>query len=169
MENHKTTDQYYDFREVEVDDLAFLYKGLQLPAVRMAWGDPEHELHLLKEDLHNPLMTMKLVSFKSLPIAYVQDYDISSWPQPHFYDLPAGTRSMDTFIAEVSAFGQGHGANYLRLRAEAIMRSGCPCVVIDPYSSNTRALNAYQRAGFVEIRRTAVEDGEVVIFSYPVL
>ena len=72
---------------------------------------------MLREDLDEPHMVMRIVSYEGRPFAYVQDYDVHVWPQPHFNHLPAGSRAIDAFIGEPSMISQGHGAAFLRLLA----------------------------------------------------
>jgi len=75
---------------------------------------------LLREDLDEPHMVMRIVSYEGRPFAYVQDYDVHVWPQPHFNHLPAGSRAIDAFIGEPSMISQGHGSVFLRLLAERL-------------------------------------------------
>ena len=103
-------------------------------------------------------MTMRIVSFRGRPFAYVQDYAAAAWPQPHFAHLPAGARAIDAFIGEPDMLGRGHGAAFLRRLAERLVAEGAPIVAIDPDVENLRARRAYARAGFVE--QGVVETGE---------
>jgi aminoglycoside 6'-N-acetyltransferase len=123
-------------------------RWLAAPEVVRWWGDPDEQYELLREDLGEPRMTMRIVCFGELPFAYAQDYEVHSWPQPHLQRLPVGTRAIDAFIGEPSLLGRGHGACFLRLLAGRLMREGAPHVVIDPDVSNLRARRAYEKAGF---------------------
>jgi aminoglycoside 6'-N-acetyltransferase len=121
---------------------------LQTPEVRRWWGDPEEQAALLEEDLSEPRMVMRIVSFEGQPFAYAQDYAVHVWPQPHFSGLPEGSRAIDAFIGEPDMIGQGHGSGFLRLLAERLKDEGAPVVAIDPDVDNLRARRAYERAGF---------------------
>jgi aminoglycoside 6'-N-acetyltransferase len=103
---------------------------------------------LLQKDLDELRMVMRIVSYEGRPFAYVQDYDVHAWPQPHFNHLPAGSRAIDTFIGEPSMIGQGHGSAFLRLLAERLRAEGAPVVAVDPDAGNLRARRAYEKAGF---------------------
>jgi aminoglycoside 6'-N-acetyltransferase len=84
------------FRPVRAEDLLMLRRWLESPEAARWWGEPEAQYALLEEDISNPLMRMRLVSFDGRPFAYVQDYDVGSWPQPHLANLPPpgpGSRS----------------------------------------------------------------------------
>jgi aminoglycoside 6'-N-acetyltransferase len=138
----------YDFRPAAESDLPMLRRWLRAPEVVRWWGDPEREPATLAEDLANPRMAMRIVSFRARPFAYAQHYDVHSWPQPHFAALPPGTHAIDAFIGEPDMIGRGHGAAFLRLLAARLIAEGAPLVAIDPAAQNVRARRAYARAGF---------------------
>jgi aminoglycoside 6'-N-acetyltransferase len=148
----------YSFRRAVPQDLPLLRGWLQTPEVVRWWGDPVEQFALLVEDLDEPRMVMRIVHFEGQPFAYAQDYDVRSWPQPHFAGLPAGTRAIDAFIGEPQMLGRGHGAHFLRLLAEELRRAGAPVVAIDPDVDNMRARRAYENAGFRT--NSVVETGE---------
>jgi aminoglycoside 6'-N-acetyltransferase len=157
----------YVFRPVSARDLPLLRQWLATPEVVRWWGDPDEQAELLKQDISDPRMVMRIVSFEGKPFAYAQDYAVHSWPQPHFVSLPADARAIDSFIGEPDMIGRGHGAVYLRLLAEQLRAEGAPLVAIDPNEGNHRARRAYKRAGFRG--ETVVEsvDGRVVpMFFY---
>lgn len=156
----------YTFRLVSADDLPMLRRWLDSPQCRRWWGDPDAQYALIEEDLANPLMRMRIVSLGGRPFAYVQDYDIGSWPQDHLAYLPNGTRAVDTFIGEEHLVGQGHGSAYLRLVAEALIEEGAPCVVIDPDPDNKRAMRAYARAGFAKERVVETPEGMAMLMAF---
>jgi len=138
----------YAFRPAAHSDLPLLNRWLRTPEVVRWWGDPDEQLELLRGDLQEPRMVMRIVCFAEHPFAYAQDYDVHSWPQPHFAGLPVGTRAIDAFIGEPEMLGRGHGARFLRLLAERLLSEGAPVVAIDPDVSNLRARRAYEKAGF---------------------
>jgi aminoglycoside 6'-N-acetyltransferase len=143
----------YNFRPVTREDLPRLRQWLRSPEAVRWWGDPAGEEELLTQDLDDPRMTMRIVSFVGRPFAYAQDYEVHAWPQPHLAHLPPGTRAIDTFIGEPDMVGRGHGAAYLRLLAMRLIAEGAPAVAIDPDVDNLRAQRAYEKAGF---RRGAI-------------
>lgn len=129
----------YSFRLATAKDLPRLRRWLDAPEVRRWWGDPIEQFELLKADLKEPLMTMRIVSFEGRPFAYAQDYEVHSWPQPHLAHLPKGSRAIDSFIGRPSMIGRGHGQSYLSLLAERLCAAGAPLVAIDPAEDNLRA------------------------------
>ena len=129
----------YSFRPVAADDLPRLRRWLRTPEVVRWWGDPRREFELLRADLDEPRMTMRIVSFRDRPFAYAQDYEVHAWPQAHLTHLPQGARAIDSFIGHTSMIGRGHGAAYLSLLAERLCAEGAPLVAIDPAAENVRA------------------------------
>lgn len=135
-----------------------LRRWLETPEVVRWWGDPEEQAALLAEDLNEPRMVMRIVSFEGRPFAYAQHYAVHVWPQPHFAHLPPGARAIDAFIGEPAMLGRGHGSAFLRRLALNLLEEGAPIVAIDPDAENLRARRAYWKAGFRG--ETVVESGE---------
>jgi aminoglycoside 6'-N-acetyltransferase len=156
----------YSFRPATAKDLPGLRRWLNTPEARRWWGDPSEQFELLRGDLNEPLMTMRIVSFNGRPFAYAQDYDVHSWPQPHLMHLPKGSRAIDSFIGWSSMIGRGHGQAYLRLLAERLCAEGAPLVAIDPAEGNLRAQRAYEKAGFRVEARVVSEAGPAVLMLY---
>jgi aminoglycoside 6'-N-acetyltransferase len=162
----KTKRSAYSFRRASPDDLPRLRRWPDAPEVRRWWGDPSEEFELLRTDLNEPLMTMRIVSLGGRPFAYAQDYDVRSWRQPHLAHLPKGSRAIDSFIGWPSMIGRAHGQTYLRLLAERLCAEGAPLVAIDPAEENLRARGAYEKAGFHVDARVATETGRAVLMLY---
>jgi aminoglycoside 6'-N-acetyltransferase len=151
---------------VSSDDLPRLRRWLNALEVRRWWGEPDEQFELLRADLNEPLMTMRIVSFGGRPFAYAQDYDVHAWPQPHLTHLPKGSRAIDSFIGLPSMIGRGHGQAYLRLLAERLCAEGAPLVAIDPAERNLRARRAYAKAGFRVEARVVTEAGPAMLMRY---
>jgi len=156
----------YALRPASANDLPMLRRWLETPECVRWWGDPDAQYALLEEDLSNPRMRMRLVCLDGRPFAYVQDYDIGSWPQGFLAHLPAGTRAVDTFIGESDMLGRGHGSVFLRQVCEQLIAEGAPCVVIDPDPANERARRAYARAGFAEQGLVDTPEGFVALMTF---
>jgi aminoglycoside 6'-N-acetyltransferase len=156
----------YSFRPATAKDLPRLRRWLNAPEVRRWWGDPTGQFELLRADLNEPLMTMRIVSLGGQPFAYAQDYEVHAWPQPHLAHLPKGSRAIDSFIGWPSMVGRGHGQAYLRLLAERLCAEGAPLVAIDPSEGNLRARCAYEKAGFRVEARVVTEAGPAVLMLY---
>jgi aminoglycoside 6'-N-acetyltransferase len=156
----------YSFWPVTANDLALLRRWLHVPEVKRWWGEPREQFGLLRADLNEPRMSMRIISFKGRPFAYAQDYAVHSWPQVHLAHLPQGSRAIDSFIGWPSMIGRGHGQAYLRLLAERLCAEGAPLVAIDPAIDNVRARRSYEKAGFRARATVATEAGLAVLMLY---
>ena len=156
----------YSFRPATANDLPRLHRWLNAPEVRRWWGNPSEEFELLRGDLNEPRMMMRIVSLGERSFAYAQDYDVQSWPQPHLSHLPKGSRAIDSFIGWPSMIGRGHGHAYLSLLAARLCAEGAPLVAIDPAEGNLRARRAYEKAGFRVEARVVTETGPAVLMLY---
>jgi aminoglycoside 6'-N-acetyltransferase len=156
----------YSFRAARPEDMPLLRAWLRTPEVARWWGDPDEQAAMLKEDLTEPGMTMRIVSFDAKPFAYAQEYAVDRWPQAHFAGLPSGSRSIDSFIGEPGMIGRGHGSAYLRLLATRLRAEGAPVVAIDPAADNMRARRSYEKAGFVGERIVETSAGPSVLMIF---
>jgi aminoglycoside 6'-N-acetyltransferase len=154
----------YRFEPFTRADYPLIRDWLARPHIEGWWGDAQTEIALIEEEMETGSTDMRLVWHQPTgrPFAYVQDYDAHHWPMPHYADLPAGSRAMDTFLGDPAYLGQGHAGAYLRARADQLLAAGAPCVVVDPDPRNLRAVAAYARAGFVGERIAPCEDGDPV-------
>jgi aminoglycoside 6'-N-acetyltransferase len=161
-----TAGSAYMFRQCVKEDLAMLDNWLRTPEVVRWWGNPEEQARLLEEDLNEPGMTMRIVSFHGTPFAYAQHYAVHTWPQRHFESLPKGSRAIDAFIGEPDMVGKGHGSAFLRLLAEQLIYEGAPLVAIDPHTHNFRARRAYEQAGFRTEGEVMTGEGPAMLMIY---
>ena len=116
----------YSFPPATIEDLPRFRRWLRAPEAKRWWGEPREQIELLRSDLNEPRMTMRIVSFNGRPFAYAQDYEVHAWPQTHLAHLPQGSRAIDSFIGWPSMIGRGHGQAYLRLLAERLCTEGAP-------------------------------------------
>jgi aminoglycoside 6'-N-acetyltransferase len=156
----------YKFRPFESRDLVIVEQWLRTPEVVRWWGDPEHELTLLTEDLNAPLMDQWIVESDGIPFAYAQSYCVHSWPQKHLAHLPPATRAIDAFIGVPTMLSKGHGGKFLRQLAQTLIENGAPLVAIDPDANNLRARRAYARAGFATEAIVEAGEGTVALMIF---
>ena len=134
----------YGFRPALRGDLRMLAGWLGDPRVARWWPDADRQLALVAEDLDNPAMAQLVVLREGVPVAYAQHYPVHEWPAPHFAGLPPDAVAIDVFSAPE---GFGHGGAWLRALGDLLLRQA-PVLVIDPDPENTRAIRAYEKAGF---------------------
>jgi RimJ/RimL family protein N-acetyltransferase len=81
----------------------------------------------------------------------------------------AGRRiGVDLSIGDPERIAQGIGSGALRAFAENLVRQGHSTIIIDPDPTNTRAVRAYEKAGFRAIPRLLGRTGDTLIMQYEV-
>ena len=141
----------YAFRPMTAADLPLVQRWLEMPHVAEWWHDPAAQLALVSGDLDHPDMAQFIVTADARPFAYLQCYRLSAW-HTGLEPQPAGTRGLDQFIGEADMLARGHGSAFIRAFAARLLASGAPRVITDPAPENTRAIRAYEKAGFCKTR-----------------
>ena len=152
----------YAFRPMSANDLPIIKRWLEMPHVREWWHDPAEQLELVSGDLDHPDMAQFIVAADGKEFAYLQCYNLSGW-NTGLGSQPEGTRGLDQFIGEVDMVGCGHGSAFIRTFADRMLASGAPRVVTDPDPVNTRAIRAYEKAGFRRDRLVETPDGTALL------
>jgi len=156
----------YRIERLKNADLPLIWAWLQEPHVQAWWVDPQVQFDLIKGDMDDPTIDLHLVSLGDQPFAYVQDYCVQDWMQPHLKDRPEGTRAIDTFLGDPAFLGRGHGAGLLRQHALDLLARGTPQIVIDPDPENSRAIAAYARSGFIKIGVRESDEGPALLMVF---
>jgi aminoglycoside 6'-N-acetyltransferase len=152
----------YEFTPMTTADLPLIRRWLETPHVSEWWHDPAEQFELVSGDLGHPDMAQFIVATQARPFAYLQCYNISAW-DAGFGAQPDGTRGLDQFIGEPDMLDRGHGSAFIRTFAEDLLANGTPRVVIDPDPDNTRAIRAYEKAGFNKDRLVDTPDGVALL------
>lgn len=63
--------------------------------------------------------------------------------------LQPGSRGIDQFIGVPEMIGRGHGPAFIRVHLMRLFAAGAPAIGTDPNPANTRAIRAYEKAGFI--------------------
>ena len=154
----------YAFRPMSADDLPTIRRWLKTPHVSEWWHDPVEQFEIVSGDLDHPDMAQFIVAADGQEFAYLQCYNLSAWDSG-FGPQPDGTRGLDQFIGEASMLGCGHGSAFVRAFADGLLASGTPRVVTDPDPANTRAIKAYEKAGFRGGRVVDTPDGPALLMA----
>jgi aminoglycoside 6'-N-acetyltransferase len=139
---------HYDFRAVTKDDLSMIGAWIAAPHAAAWWGDPEQEIAEIREHIDSVSVEPMIVELDGKPIAYLQSYDPHLEDDHPYQDQPFGTIGLDLTIGEPELVGIGHGSALLRQFVAQLFAEGAPRVIIDPDPANTRAIRAYEKAGF---------------------
>ena len=153
----------YQFRPMSAQDLPLIRRWLGTSHVAQWWHDPDVQFALVSGDLDDPAMDQFIVSTRDRPFAYLQCYDPKAWPEGGLGEHPAGTRGIDQFIGEPDMINRGHGSALIRDFVDDLLKAGTPRVVTDPDPANSRAVRAYEKAGFEKIRLVDTPDGSALL------
>jgi aminoglycoside 6'-N-acetyltransferase len=153
----------YSFRPMAAADLPRIRRWLAAPHVSEWWGDPDEQFALVSGDLDHPSMQQFIVAIDDRPFAYLQCYDPAAWPDHGFGLLAHDERGVDQFIGEPDFIDQGHGSGFIRAFADDLLKAGTPRVLTDPSPGNTRAIRAYEKAGFHKHGPVQTPDGSAVL------
>jgi aminoglycoside 6'-N-acetyltransferase len=153
----------YAFSPMSAADLPLVRRWLEQPHVAQWWGDPDVQFALVSEDLDHPAMDQFIVAMQARPFAYLQCYDPTAWSDNGLGAQPNGTRGIDQFIGEADMIDRGHGSALIRAFVDGLLTAGTPRVVTDPDPANTRAVRAYEKAGFQQDRLVDTPDGRALL------
>lgn len=151
------------FRPIERADLPVVRRWLEMPHVREWWGEADEQFAIVSGDLDVPTMEQFIVTADGRPFGYLQTCDLASWPDPAFADQPRGTRAIDQLIGEPDMIGKGHGSAFIRAFVDRLLAAEAPRVITDPHPANRRAVHAYAKAGFREVRLVDTLDGPALL------
>ena len=156
------------FRRMTAADFPSVRRWLAKPHVAQWWGDPDEQFALvsgdfLSKDLDHPSMDQFIVELNQYPFAYLQCYDPTGWPNHGFGTLPSGARGIDQFTGEEDMIDRGHGSALIRAFVDDLLQAGVPKVLTDPSPANTRAIRAYEKAGFRRARPVSTPDGDALL------
>jgi len=154
----------YIFRPMAAADLPLVKRWLAEPHVREWWGDPAEQYALVSGDLDEPAMDQFIVSADGRAFGYLQCYDLTAW-NSGFGTHPELTRGIDLFIGEPGMIWCGHGSGLIRAFVEDKLGKGAPRIVTDPDPANTRAIRAYEKAGFEKVRMVDTPDGPALLMT----
>ena len=153
----------YSFRPMAAADLPTIQRWLAAPHVAEWWGDPQEQFALVSDDLDHPSMQQFIVTIDDRSFAYLQCYDPAAWPNHGFGAIADDARGIDQFIGEPDFIDRGHGSRFIRTFVDDVLQAGTPLVLTDPSPTNTRAIRAYEKAGFQKHGPVQTPDGCAVL------
>jgi aminoglycoside 6'-N-acetyltransferase len=152
----------YEFRPMSVTDLPLIRRWLAVPHVAQWWGNPQVQFAVVSSDLGHPAMEQYIIVAQGAPVGYLQCYQLTAW-NTGFGAQPDGTRGLDLFVALPEMIDRGHGSALIRIFTERLLEAGTPRVVTDPDPTNTRAIRAYEKAGFHKDRLVDTPEGRALL------
>jgi aminoglycoside 6'-N-acetyltransferase len=153
----------YSFRPMVAADLPTIRRWLETPHVAEWWGDPREQFALVSGDLDHPSMQQFIVAIGDRSFAYLQCYNPAAWPNHGFGAIAQDARGIDQFIGEPDFIGQAHGSRFIRAFVDDLLQAGAHLVLTDPSPQNTRAIRAYEKAGFQIRGPVQTPDGSAIL------
>lgn len=115
-------------------------------------SDPDDDWEWETELLYNPEWREQLIAqLDSRPIGFVQIIDPKE-EETHYWgnDIEKNLKAIDIWIGEADDLGKGYGSQMMKLAIERCFANpDVTAIIIDPLSSNTRAIKFYEKLGFV--------------------
>lgn len=138
----------YEFRAVEPRDLPMLARWLGELHVRQWWGQSGAALAEINFALEDEAAEPLIVERDGRPVGYVQVCDPHLEDNHPYQDQPTGTLGLDLLVGEADLIGHGLGPAILAALADILFDEGAPRLIADPHPDNTRAIRAFEKAGF---------------------
>jgi aminoglycoside 6'-N-acetyltransferase len=135
-------------RAATVDDAQLLAAWHADPEVSRYWDDETFTVDDVRARIEREDVDSWLVLDEDEPVGYLQSWWGEGEPR---------RGGVDGFLVP-SARGRGLMAVAARTLALSLLESGWAEVTVDPYTSNTAALRAWAKAGFVEVARHEPDD-----------
>ncbi len=168
------TAPHYEFRPMTADDLPLMRRWLEMPHIKQWWGEPDEELGYIRDMVDGRDTTRPFIfSVDNERVGYIQYWFVghhqnATWVADHPWlaELPSDAVGVDLSIGDSKKLGRGLGSAALRAFAEDLFRQGHRTIVIDPDPTNTRAVRAYEKAGFKAIPHLLGRTGDTLIMQY---
>ncbi|MDF1610486.1 GNAT family N-acetyltransferase [Hoeflea sp. YIM 152468] len=148
-----------EFRPVTADDFPLLETWLNAPHWRAWWGEPETELGYIRAMVEGRDATRPFVFLvDGSATGYIQSWCVRDqlkepWlsKAPWLKQVPPNSIGVDMGIGDASDLSKGVGSAVLKAFAGRLRAQGHENILIDPDITNTRAIRAYEKAGFAPL------------------
>jgi len=155
-------------------DLPLMLQWLETPHMREWWGEPDVELGYIRDMIEGRDTTRPFIfSADGEPTGYIQywfigDHQNAAWiaDHPWLAELPSDAVGVDLSIGEPKNLAKGIGSAVLRTFAQRLVEQGYRTIVIDPDPANTRAVRAYEKAGFRPVPHLVGRTGDTLVMQY---
>ena len=161
-------------RPVTADDLAMIEEWIGRPHWQEWWGDPTEETAGIRamvegRDTTRPFIFEvdgKSAGYTQYWFADEQKSDEKLGDHRWLASLPRGSVGIDISIAEASALSKGLGSAIVGAMARRLWHEGHRHITIDPHTGNSRAIRAYEKAGFRVIEELHGKTGDVLLMRF---
>jgi RimJ/RimL family protein N-acetyltransferase len=151
-----------------------LLQWLNEPHMREWWGDPDEELGFIRDMVEGRDTTRPfLIAVDGSPVGYIQYWFIGhhqneTWiaDNPWLAELPSEAVGVDLSIGYSDRLSKGIGSAALSSFVTRLIGDGFQTIIIDPDPANTRAVRAYEKAGFRPVPHLKGRTGDTLIMQY---
>lgn len=154
-----------EFRTVTKKDRALLKRWIAQPHWQEWWDEPDEAVAEILDHLESDSVEPMIVEIDGKPVAYCQTYDPHLEDDHPYRDQPFGTLGIDISIGEAADLGKGLGVAILTALSEMLFEEGAIRLIIDPHPDNSRAIRAYEKAGFVAFDTRTSEYGPALMMA----
>jgi aminoglycoside 6'-N-acetyltransferase len=140
-----------ELRPMHVDDVQLLTRWDDDPDVASALGGRSADWYDWPTELVRavPWRELLIVEEDGRPIGFMQLIDASEEESHYWGDVEPGTWALDIWIGSPADRGRGFGAQAMQAAVRHVFEQRCAdMIVIDPQTSNRRAIAFYERLGF---------------------
>ena len=158
----------FEFVPLTEDHFELLHKWHHEPHVSEWWDLINPTLEHVRKDylkiMSEPHVFSYIAFLDASPIGYIQSYDATHDGDDWWPDAKPGTWGIDLFIGEPDYVGMGLGTQLIVEFSDMLLEQpDATCVIVDPDPENTRAIGAYERAGFEKSGPITTPDGAALL------
>ncbi len=153
-----------NFTKLKENHIPLLASWLQKPHIIPVWQEPEDletltEKYLIK--LPQQSVYAYIIEHESKPIGYIQYYSATKVGNGWWPNEPEGTYGIDLMIGEEDYINKGLGPKIItEFINEIRLKENIKSIIIDPEPTNTRAIRAFEKAGFKKEAIIKTPNGE---------
>jgi RimJ/RimL family protein N-acetyltransferase len=161
-------------RPMTLEDLPLFRRWLEEPHVRAWWGEPDQEVANVRDMIEGRDTTEPYIfGLDGRPIGYIQVWFLGhhqneTWlaDNPWLAAFPADAVGVDLTIGEEKLLSQGIGSTVLRRFVAELRARGFSTIIIDPDPANSRAIRAYEKAGFRAVPHLQGKTADVLLMQH---
>ncbi len=152
-------------RQATYNDLKLLQHWDEQPHVIAS--DPNDDWDWEYELKREPEWREQLIAIvDNIPIGFIQIIDPAKEETHYWGEIEDGKRAIDIWIGEASYLGKGFGTEMMKLALNRCFQDATvKAVVIDPLSTNTKAINFYKRIGFQFVEQRNFDEDCCEVYS----